>query len=331
MTSALSDDGPANGDGMVPIPGGRFLMGSDRHYAEEAPVHEVEVAAFWIDVHPVTVGQFARFVSDTGYVTVAERGLLPSRHDRAPTLVATPGSAVFQAPASPVSLSDPMRWWYYYPGADWRHPSGPGSSVRGLEDHPVVHVALEDASSYARWCGKALPTEAEWEYAARGGIAGTEFAWGDTFSPDDRLMANVWLGSFPWDYRRPGTPGTEPAGSYPVNGYGLYDVTGNVWEWTCDLFDLRDEWSPGTSCCAPKPDSDTTERALAERGITDFGRSHRYTLKGGSYLCAANYCARYRPAARIGLTSETSTGHVGFRCVQRDPGARSGQCEDSAG
>jgi formylglycine-generating enzyme required for sulfatase activity len=272
---------------MVAVPAGRYRVGSDEHYPEERPARDVEVAAFAIDAFPVTNRDFAAFVAATGWVTVAER-------------VTPPGSGVFAMTAGPVDLHDPSRWWRFVAGASWRAPVGPGSSVDGRADHPVVHVALADAEAYAAWRGQRLPTEAEWEVAARGGLAGAEYAWGAELMPAGRLMANVWTGAFPWYFARAGAPGTTPVGAFPANGYGLFDMIGNVWEWTASPYAAGPVASEPACACAA--------------GGTTTGPTLR-TLRGGSYLCAAEYCARYRPAARIGLTAESTTGHVGFRCA----------------
>ena len=265
---------------MVAIPAGRHRVGSDEHYPEERPAREVEIAAFRIDVTPVTNRDFAAFVAATGWVTLAER--------------ATPaGSAVFTLSVGPVDLRDPSQWWRFVPEASWRAPAGAGSTIDAHADHPVVHVALEDAQAYARWRGARLPTEPEWEAAARGGLLGRPYAWGDELMPDGRLLANVWTGAFPWYFARPGAPGTTRVGDFPPNGYGLRDMIGNVWEWTASPFEGRNECPCGVAA----------------------GEAALVALKGGSFLCAAEYCARYRPAARIGLTPVSTTSHVGFRCV----------------
>jgi len=279
----------AGDEAMVAIPAGRHRVGSDEHYPEERPAREVHVDAFRIDGAPVTNRAFAAFVAATGYVTVAER--------------ATPaGSGVFAMTAGPVDLRDPAHWWRFVPGASWRAPDGPRSSPAGRDEHPVVHVALADAAAFAAWRGARLPTEVEWEVAARGGLAGAEYVWGGELMPDGRLMANVWTGAFPWYFARAGAPGTTPVGTFPPNGYGLLDMIGNVWEWTASRFT-----SGGGDAGAPRCACTT---AHAQQGPT------LWTLKGGSYLCAAEYCARYRPAARIGLTPDSTTGHVGFRCAR---------------
>jgi formylglycine-generating enzyme len=221
--------------GMTWVPGGAFAMGSDAFYPEERPVRRVEVEGFWIDRHPVTVAQFGRFVGETGYVTVAERPLDPADYPEADPADLVPGSLVFCKTPGPVDLGDVRSWWRYVPGAFWRAPEGPDSTAAGRQRHPVTHIAYEDAAAYAAWAGKVLPTEAEWERAARGGLEAKVFAWGDELAPRGRLMANTWQGEFPWqNLRADGYEGTSPVGAFDPNGYGLYDVTGNVWEWTAD-------------------------------------------------------------------------------------------------
>jgi formylglycine-generating enzyme len=278
-------------------------MGSNRHYPEERPAHEANVGAFWMDVHPVTSAEFAVFVAATGYVTVAEQAPSAALYPGVSGDRLVPGSAVFRQPAGPVDLGDPGQWWAYVPGADWRHPDGPGSTMSGRETHPVVHVAFDDAAAYASWVGKRLPTEAEWEFAARGGLAEAEYCWGDRLMVDGRVPANVWQGEFPWRNDKPGPPGTEPVGGHPPNGYGLCDMAGNVWEWTSDGY--RPGHDP--ACCTP-PSVDPKVLSVPLK-----------VIKGGSYLCAENYCSRYRPAARIPEAADTSTGHLGFRCVSSRP------------
>jgi formylglycine-generating enzyme required for sulfatase activity len=297
---------------MIRIPGGAFLMGSEEFYPEELPVRTVRVEGFWIDPRPVTVGQFRRFVEATGYVTVAERPLDPTDFPGADPAVLVPGSAVFCATEGPVPL-DSMVWWRYVPGAFWYAPEGPDSDVSGREQHPVTQVAYEDAEAYARWAGKALPTESEWERAARGGLEGARFAWGDEESPNGQWMANVWQGRFPWENLVvDGFAGTSPVGSFAPNGYGLYDMIGNVWEWTCQhgaAASMQSGVSP--PCCAP-PDQGPMS--------PDSTR----IIKGGSHLCAPNYCLRYRPSARQAQAVDTSTSHIGMRCVVRDSVAGDG-------
>jgi formylglycine-generating enzyme len=277
---------------MAWIPPGTFAIGCDRFYAEEAPVRDAEVGGFWVDRHPVTVAEFRRFVDATGHVTVAERPLDPADYPGADPALLTPGSLVFAGTSGPVDLRDARRWWRYVPGASWR--------VRGVNRHPVTHVAAADAEAYAAWAGKALPTEAEWERAARGGLEGATYAWGDDFTPGGKMMANTWQGRFPYENTlRDGYAGTSPVGAFPPNGFGLYDVCGNVWEWTADRWHV----GAGHACCAP-------ERLPGER-------FERRVIKGGSHLCAPSYCLRYRPAARQSETVDTSTSHLGFRCVIR--------------
>jgi formylglycine-generating enzyme required for sulfatase activity len=293
---------------MVELPGGTFRMGSDRFYPEEQPVREVSVESFWIDRHPVTVADFRRFVKDTGHVTWAEKPPVAEDYPDAEPEALVPGSLVFQKAAGPVDLRDYRNWWAWTPGADWRHPEGPGSGVGGREYHPVTHVAYEDAQAYAAWVGKSLPTEAEWEYAARGGLDQATYAWGDEFAPKGRMMANTWQGEFPWqNLCTDGYEGTSPVGRFPANGFDLHDMAGNVWEWTTDDWADRPA-SNGRPCCAPQ-----SPHAAGDERFT-----HK-VIKGGSHLCAPNYCLRYRPAARQSETVDTSTSHIGFRCVVRPP------------
>ena len=281
---------------MVWLPGGSFLMGSNDFYREERPVRRARVEGFWIDIHPVTNAAFRRFVEATGYVTLCERPPDPALYPDADPALLVPGSLVFRQPEGPVSLRDNRAWWEYVPGADWRHPAGPGSTIDGRDDHPVVHVAYEDAVAYAEWDGKELPTEAEWEYAARGGLDGATYAWGDDAAPGGQPMANTWQGRFTWEnLELDGYAGTSPIDAFPPNGYGLYDLIGNVWEWTASTL------APAASCCAPSTPAHEARRVV----------------KGGSHLCAPNYCLRYRPAARQGEAVDTSTCHIGFRCVMR--------------
>jgi formylglycine-generating enzyme required for sulfatase activity len=303
---------------MQRIEGGTFTMGSDRHYPEEAPVHEVTVDGFWIDRRPVTNDDFRRFVSETGYVTVAQRPPDPADYPGALPELLVAASSVFVPPGRPVDLSNAYEWWTWVPGADWRHPQGPASTIRGKSDHPVVHVAWADVEAYAAWVGKELPTEAEWEFAARGGLDGTEFAWGDEFTPDGRHMANTWQGEFPNEnLRLDGHEGTSPVGSFPPNGYGLVDMIGNVWEWTTDWFQPHDEVHH--ACCSvSNPLGGDAGRSFDP--ASPEVRIPRKVMKGGSHLCAPNYCRRYRPAARMPQAVDTSTSHLGFRCVVRERG-----------
>jgi formylglycine-generating enzyme required for sulfatase activity len=300
MDSLETPNAPGTAEGMVWIRAGAFQMGSEDFYEEERPVRHVEVDGFWIDPHPVTVAEFRRFVKATGYVTVAERPPEPAHYPDADPALLVPGSLVFQRPRGPVDLTDYRAWWAYVPGADWRRPEGPASDVYTRARHPVTHIAYADALAYAAWIGRELPTEVEWEYAARGGLDGARYAWGEDAFPGGRAMANTWQGEFPaQNLMIDGYDGTSPWGAFEPNGYGLYDMTGNVWEWTCDRYGVAD----GGGCC----------------GSGDDDPLRRHVIKGGSHLCAPNYCLRYRPAARQGETIDTSTCHLGFRLVVRPP------------
>jgi formylglycine-generating enzyme len=296
---------------MRRIEGGTFAMGSDEFYPEERPVHRVTVDGFWIDEHSVTAADYRRFVRETGYTTVAERPLDAADYPDADPELLVPGSLVFRKTSGPVELNDVRNWWEYVPGAYWKKPAGPGSTINGRDRHPVVQVAYEDAEAYATWAGKSLPTEAEWEYAARGGLDGARFAWGEDEVPNGSRMANTWQGEFPWrNSKDDGFEGTSPVGSFEPNGYGLLDMCGNVWEWTSDFFRMQHDDEVERPCCAPR-----NPRVSAPQSDEPIPRR---VIKGGSHLCAPNYCLRYRPAARQGETVDTSTGHIGFRCVVRD-------------
>jgi formylglycine-generating enzyme len=296
---------------MRRIEGGTFAMGSDEFYPEERPVHRVTVDGFWIDEHSVTAADYRRFVRETGYTTVAERPLDAADYADADPELLVPGSLVFRKTSGPVELNDVRNWWEYVPGAYWKKPAGPGSTINGRDRHPVVQVAYEDAEAYATWAGKSLPTEAEWEYAARGGLDGARFAWGEDEVPNGSRMANTWQGEFPWrNSKDDGFEGTSPVGSFEPNGYGLLDMCGNVWEWTSDFFRMQHDDEVERPCCAPR-----NPRVSAPQSDEPIPRR---VIKGGSHLCAPNYCLRYRPAARQGETVDTSTGHIGFRCVVRD-------------
>lgn len=314
--SSDGEPGPPPAPDMVWIPGGAFRMGSDNHYPEERPAHVEVVDGFWIDRFPVTNERFRRFVEDTGYVTLAERVPDPRDYPGVPESVLRAGSLVFVKPASPVDLTNYRAWWRYVEGANWRRPAGPGSTIDGLEHHPVVHVAFEDAQAYARWQGKELPTEAEWERAARGGLDGAPFAWGTDFMPDHQYMANTWQGTFPHENQAlDGYEGTSPVGAFPPNAFGLYDMIGNVWEWTSDWYSPNHVRASGKRCCTPRRGSGNSDR---QPGSLDFGgRFPAKVVKGGSFLCAPNYCRRYRPAARAPEPIDTSACHLGFRCVVR--------------
>jgi formylglycine-generating enzyme required for sulfatase activity len=301
---------------MVWVPGGTFLMGSDDFYPEEGPVHRVSVSGFWMDEHAVTVTEFHRFVSATGYVTTAERALDPAQYPGVAPELLVPGSLVFDQPDRPVDLGDPRNWWSWVPGAQWRHPEGPENTLRGRERHPVTHVAYEDAAAFTSWAGKALPSEAEWERAARGGLEGAVYCWGDVFQPRSAAMANTWQGRFPWEnLKTDGFLGTTPVKRFPPNEYGLFEMTGNVWEWTSDFFTPRHSGS-SPACCVPRDPHVQIPEHSNDRLAPD-PHIPRRVVKGGSYLCAPDYCLRYRPAARQGQAVETSSTHIGFRCVVR--------------
>jgi formylglycine-generating enzyme required for sulfatase activity len=290
-------------DGMVLVPGGTTTIGSDRYYVEERPVRQVEVSDLWVDEHPVTNAEFARFVEETGHVTVAEIAPDAADFPDADPALLVPGSQVFTETSGPVHLGDWTQWWRWQPDASWRAPQGPGSTWEQIRDHPVVHVGWADATAYATWAGKELPIETEWEYAARGGLDGRDFAWGDELSPAGAVLANTWHGPFPWRSEDPdGHDRTSPVGTYAPNGYGLLDMIGNVWEWT------RTRWSADhagaaeavSSCCG---------------GTLHLQETDRMVTKGGSHLCSPHYCRRYRPAARQGHGVRDTTSHLGFRCV----------------
>ena len=301
---------------MVWIPGGTFLMGSNDHYPEEAPAHSVSVNGFWMDVHAVTNARFSSFVEATRYVTSAELAPNPEEYPGALPELLVPASVVFKRPAHRVDLNNHFNWWTYIAGANWRHPQGPGSSLKGLAKHPVVHVSYEDVEAYAQWAGKELPTEAEWEFAARGGLEAAEFTWGDEFTPGGDHWANTWQGEFPTEnLLEDGFEWTAPVGSFPPNEYGLYDMAGNVWEWTTDWYQQHSEIAH--SCCGlinPRGG----EREKSYDSCTPDVRIPRRVMKGGSFLCAPNYCKRYRPAARMAQPIDTSTCHLGFRCIVRE-------------
>jgi len=302
---------------MVWIPARTFRMGSDRHYPEERPVHLVSVDGFWIDRAPVTNARFARFVEATGHVTFAETVPDPAQYPDALPEMLYAGSLVFQRPPGPVDLNAFTNWWTYLRDADWRHPQGAATSIDGLEQHPVVHVTFGDAEAFAAWEGKSLPTEAEWELAARGGLEGAAYAWGDTFLPGDRHMANTWQGQFPWqNLARDGYEGTSPVGAFPPNGYGLHDMIGNVWEWTTDWYVPRHPNEVLKACCTPHNPRGPQEGDSYDPCQPKI-RIPRKVIKGGSHLCAPNYCRRYRPAARFPEPIDTSTCHLGFRCIVR--------------
>ncbi len=312
---ALAFDEVATASDLVWIEGGAFTMGSDSHYPEEAPAHPVKVDGFWIERTPVTNRKFMMFVKATGHVTVAEKVPDAADYPGAKREMLRAGSLVFMMPKS-VNGPDISQWWTFKFGATWRRPLGGLSDLRGKLDHPVVHVAFSDATAYADWAGLELPTEAQWEFAARGGVD-AEYAWGSDFMPEGRPMANTWQGVFPTTSTKPrGHERTTPVGLFPDNGYGLQDMIGNVWEWTEDYWSTRHPQPAKHSCCIPSnPRGGDAEESFDPRQPEI--RIHRRVLKGGSHLCAPNYCRRYRPAARHAEPEDTSTSHVGFRCVKR--------------
>lgn len=307
-------------ENMVAIPAGTFWMGSDRFYPEEQPVREVAIDGFEIDRGPVTVAEFARFVAATGYLTLAERPPDPAEYPDADPELLVAGSAVFHPTPGPVPLNDPGRWWAYVPGVDWRHPWGPQSSNEQRQDHPVTHIAYQDAVAYTEWAGKELPTEAEWEYAARGGLDRAIFAWGDEMRPTGELMANFWQGDFPWrNTGAKGWRGTTPVGLFPANRYGLHDMTGNVWEWTSDYYSPNGAGaeSAANACCGPPANPRVQSPDRSYNAGAPGQHIPRRVIRGGSHLCAPSYCLRYRPAARQPEAIDTSTSHIGFRCIIR--------------
>ena len=327
FAATVANAQPAPGstpDGMVWIPGGEFSMGAQdlpgrddvgmQATTDSRPVHRVYVDGFWMDRTDVTNDEFARFVRATKYATVAERTPKAEDYPGAPPENLVAGSVVFSPPDHPVPLDSHFRWWSYVRGANWRHPLGPGSTLKGKGNYPVVHVAYEDAVAYAQWAGKELPTEAEWEFAARGGLDGATYAWGEQFTPRGRHMANTWQGEFPWqNFATDGWERTAPVGSYPPNGYGLYDMIGNVWEWTTDWYAPRHE--AARACCGSVSRDDARELSCDPQ--TPNVRIPRKVIKGGSFLCAPNYCRRYRPAARMAQAVDTSTCHLGIRLILR--------------
>jgi formylglycine-generating enzyme required for sulfatase activity len=300
---------------MVEIPAGTYLLGSDDHYPEEGPTYRVQVDAFMIDRTPVTNAEFAEFVRATGYVTVAERPLDPADYPGAPVENLVPGSLVFVPTPGPVDLRHLSQWWVWAPGACWHRPEGPGSSVEGRHEHPAVHVAFEDAAAYASWAGKALPSEAEWEVAARGGLVGMPFTWGAEPDTVAHPLANYYRGDFPWR-ADPGSGRTTAVGSFPPNGYGLHDMAGNVWEWTDDWYRSRHPHDADKPCCVPLNPRGGLREESYDPAQPQF-RVPRKVIKGGSFLCADSYCRRYRPAARRPQMVDTGMSHIGFRCVVR--------------
>ncbi|HEY0863096.1 MAG TPA: formylglycine-generating enzyme family protein [Lacunisphaera sp.] len=313
--------------GMVWIPGGEFSMGSkdprgdicggNEPMDDARPVHRVRVDGFWMDRTEVTNAEFARFVAATNYVTVAERPLRPEDYPGVPRDKLVPGSVVFSPPGQAVPLDNALRWWAYVPGASWRHPEGPGSSLDGRDNFPVVHIAYEDAEAYARWAGKDLPTEAQWEFAARGGLSGQAYAWGNELNPGGKWMANIFEGHFPHENTQAdGHAAAAPVASFPANGYGLHDVAGNVWEWCSDWY---------------RPDAYARDVAAAQAGVVvnptgpaqnesfdpvEPGMAKR-VQRGGSFLCTDQYCTRYMVGTRGKGAPDTGSNHAGFRCIKK--------------
>jgi formylglycine-generating enzyme len=318
MAGVASPNRPQEGAGdLVWIPPGTFQMGSDTHYPEEAPAHSVSVDGFWIDRTPVTNAQFRQFIRTTGHVTFAERKPDARNYPNALPHMLFAGSLVFTPPRHPVDLRDRSQWWKLQRGADWRHPYGRKSDIHELDHHPVVHVAYSDALAYAQWAGKDLPTEAEWEFAARGGLSGAEFAWGDELTPAGKHMANTWQGAFPHqNLAADGYERTSPVAAYPPNGYGIHDMIGNIWEWTSDWYAPKHQSNAPKACCIPQNPRGGDEGLSYDPAMPEI-KIPRKVIKGGSHLCAPNYCRRYRPAARHAEPVDTSTSHVGFRCVVR--------------
>jgi sulfatase modifying factor 1 len=302
---------------MVWIESGVFRMGSNDHYPEEAPVHRVSVDGFWIDRTPVTNRQFKEFIKATGHVTTAQIVPDPKDYPGALPHMLYAGSLVFTPPREINGLRDWSQWWCFIKGADWRHPYGPKSNINVLDDHPVVHVSFADAMAYATWAGKDLPAEAEWEFAARGGLDGEEFAWGHALMPEGRHMANTWQGNFPHEnLSTDGYERTSPVTAFPPNGYGVHDMIGNVWEWTSNFWSTRHQAEAPKACCVPHNPRGGPAESSFDLRLPNI-RIARKVLKGGSHLCAPSYCRRYRPAARHAEPVDTSTSHVGFRCVVR--------------
>lgn len=305
QTTQVADTIPAK---MVWIPAGKFRMGSDdTNFPDAQPIHEVELSGFWMDEHEVTNAEFAQFVQATGYITVAERALNPADFPGVPADKLVPGSGVFTPPAQEVSLDNPLQWWQYVPGASWRHPEGPNSSITGKPNDPVVQVSYEDAAAYARWAGKRLPTEAEWEYAAQGGKGRHKFYWGDELKPEGKWVANIYQGNFP--EKNSGEDGfitVAPVKSYPANGYGLYDLDGNVWEWCNDFY--RPDYYQQSPKQNPKGPADSYD--------PDEPGAVKKVQRGGSFLCSDEYCIRYRPGSRGKGEISSASNNLGFRCVK---------------
>ncbi len=299
-------EGADGSNDMIWVDGGSFTMGALDYHADEGPLHQVTVDGFWIDQFEVSNAQFARFVDATGYLTVAEQQPDLEAYSDLPPEFQVAGSVAFIPPTDLDGGGSLTQWWQFVAGANWRHPDGPDSTVEGKAHHPVVHVAYRDAEAYAQWAGSELPTEAQWEYAARGGLEGKTYAWGDEVKPNDIWQANVWQGLFPLrNTQEDGSVGTAPAGCYAANGYGLHDMMGNVWEWAVDNYVPRHPNEPQLNPRGPEQGFDPRQPGVPVR-----------VIKGGSYLCAPSYCLRYRPAARHSQEPDLPAGHIGFRTVR---------------
>ncbi len=320
-TPAVSPDDTAQRPaGMVWIPGGEFTMGTDDpdSYEYERPAHRVRVSGFWMDATEVTNAQFRTFVNATGYITTAEKKpdwdqlkkQLPPGTPKPDDLVLSPGSLTFSPPPYSVSLDDYSQWWTWTNGADWKHPGGPGSTIDGKDNHPVVHISYDDAAAYAEWAGKRLPTEAEWEFASRGGHEGRRYSWGDEFNPDGKFMANTFQGVFPGrNSGDDGYTGSSPVKSFPPNDYGLYDIIGNCWEWTLDYYNVNYYEELAQAGIAINP----TGAQKPYDPMEPYADKH--VTRGGSFLCTENYCVNYRPSARQGTAFDSGMSHISFRCV----------------
>jgi sulfatase modifying factor 1 len=321
--------------GMVWIPAGEFTMGTDdpRSFPNERPVHRVKLGGFWMDQHDVTNDEFKKFVDATGYITTAEqkpdwnelKKQLPPGTPKPDDSLLVPGSLVFIGTTNAVDLTDISQWWHWTPGASWRHPGGPGTDIKGKGNYPVVQISWYDAKAYAQWAGKCLPTEAEWEYAARGGLENKRYPWGDDFMPHGKYMANIWTGNFPYyNDKADGYAGLAPVGSFPPNGYGLYDMAGNAWQWCADWYraDAHQEAKDADPVCTMNPTG-----PLSSYDPFDPYAAKR-VVKGGSFLCNIDYCESYRPSARRGETPDTGMSHISFRCVlSAPPPAKAGIAE----
>jgi sulfatase modifying factor 1 len=313
-------------NGMVWIPSGEYTMGTDdsQSFPNERPAHRVKVNGFWMDKHDVTNDEFEKFVDATGYITTAEKKVewdelkkqLPPGTPKPDDSLLVPGSLVFVGTTNAVDLQDISQWWRWTPGANWRHPGGPGTDIKGKGNYPVVQVSWYDAEAYAKWAGKRLPTEAEWEYAARGGLQNKRYPWGDEFMPHGKYMANVWTGKFPYyNDKADGFEGLAPAGSFPSNGYGLYDMAGNAWQWCADWYraDTHQEEKDSDPVCSMNPAGPRSSFDPFDPYAT------KRVVKGGSFLCNISYCESYRPSARRGEAPDTGMSHISFRCIMSTP------------